>query len=291
MLKKILFISSFTLLIANFTPALAQKSSDIGISPSLIEVNVEKGQTVNKQIHIINNGQLNISVEASASQFSYVKRKSENTKLIKVDPNDWISFSEPEFILEAGQAKTIDFQIKIPDKVEPGGYDFLVGFNQVNDLKENSINIINRINTILLVNIKGDINYDAKINSFQTNKKIYYTLNPGVQFNYNLFNNSDTFILPQGEIVISNIFGKVTSKINANSETSRFLVGEEKEILSNFTPKFLFGRYKAELNLNYANGLVVVDNCVFWVIPLRELALLLVIIVMIFTKFKKKNKK
>lgn len=283
-----IFIFLFLFFITSKVQALG---ADIGISPSLIEKDLAKGQEITEEIEVFNNSELNLSISGAAKQFNYPKRKTPNQKLNEVNPGDWIIFGEPEFILEAKKSKKIPVTIRVPKNAQAGSYDFLIGFSPENNKEANSINIVGRINTILLVNVEGKVNYLAQLEKYFTNQKIYLIANSMIQFSYTIYNQGDSYIQPQSQIIVKNILSGKNQVIDANQEKNRVLVGEEREILTNWQPKYLLGFYKANLKVDYLQGKTLVGNTSFWVIPLREIGIALIILFMLGIRFLQKKSK
>lgn len=119
----------FTLFLACFNlknTVLAQENSfDIMIAPHTFELNVKKGEKLEKTIKILNKGSVDIPMKAKAVDFTAEDGTGKmvfGTDNGDVSPASWIEIKRPDFILNPGETYVLNFEIKIPENVVPGGY-------------------------------------------------------------------------------------------------------------------------------------------------------------------------
>lgn len=97
---------------------------NIFVSPPIFELELEKGQTYNDRIYLLNKSDLSIPFEAKAINFEAIDE--EGAMDFPVDtfdnPRQWFEIENPYFILEPHQSEKVEFQINVPQEVNTGGY-------------------------------------------------------------------------------------------------------------------------------------------------------------------------
>lgn len=122
------FIIIFLWFIADIASISAQSMSpQIGVSPPMFELNVERGQTLEQKFKVYNPGEASLPIHIRPADFT----ADENSGQILFDSNEqdfsfasrlWFKIENPDFILESKEVETIKIAIKVPDNAEPGGH-------------------------------------------------------------------------------------------------------------------------------------------------------------------------
>ena len=98
---------------------------DIMIAPHTFELNVKRGEKLEKTIKVLNKGSVDIPMKAKAVDFTAedgTGRMVFGTDNGDVSPAAWIEIKKPDFILNPGETYVLNFEIKIPQNIVPGGY-------------------------------------------------------------------------------------------------------------------------------------------------------------------------
>ncbi|QQS22946.1 hypothetical protein IPM19_00010 [bacterium] len=300
-----------------FSPTFAQA---LTVTPRL-ELNGDPGQTLLTLLKITN--------EERQSKTFYLRTENFNAQDETGNPSfntrreglsTWIN-APLSVTLGPGQSIDLPMQVSIPEAADPGGHYAAIFFlTEPPDIAENgSLGISAKLGTLILLRVNGDFVSDANILEFATvDKKRFFTGLP-VQFYYRFQNTGDDHVKPQGDIVITNIFGGKTKILSANTVDGSVLPKSVRKFFSTWTertgeqrqepvidpPKseplpywdsvnyqarnFVMGRYKAELGVAFGSQGLKSDSekFVFYVIPWQLLtvaipALLVVLFILRF---------
>jgi hypothetical protein len=149
--------------------------------------------------------------------------------------------------------------------------------------------IIQKVGTLIYLNVTGDITEAAYLKEFKADKnfKKYGPINLSVEIE----NLGDAHIRPQGTVTISNLLGKTTAVLNLE-EKNIFPFASRKYELT-LPGKWRLGRYQAKLEAFAGNSQVPLNGLIyFWIIPTREIAFVILtfIILIILLEINKKKK-
>jgi len=286
--KICIIILLFTIVIFNINFVLAQDLNSIAltITPPLIKINMNPGETWTSSIKIINNNPQALDIYTQIIDFKgdergrvkFIKTYDElNEAEKKYLLSQWIEINQEPINLSAYQSKDIAFTINVPQDVEPGGHyaAILAGIKPIKKIKKGSgINISSMLSSLVMLKINGEINEKGSIEEFSTDKKFYQ--NSKVDFIVSFKNSGNVHLKPQGEIKIYNFFGKVkdTIYINKKSEFGNVLPESTRKWEFNWEGKnslLEIGRFKADLVLNFGEEANQHDSksLYFWVINLK----------------------
>lgn len=284
------FLICFTVVLIFFFHAIffayAQGSISFTVTPPIFHLTVAPGETWSSSIHVINSNQYDISVYSSRMNF---RPKGETGQPEfshflgeDLEPNthslaQWIKLSDDPVFIPAEKGGEIPFTITVPKNAEPGGHyaAILIGTQPIADRGDGSVvTVSSYISTLLFVKITGEITEKGSIREFSTEKNLYST--PNASFKLRFENTGNVHLLPQGDIVLTNMWGKERGRIPVNSKTDfgSVLPQSIREYKYDWTGEFNFfdiGRYKAIATLSYGENEKQVDyrTVYFWVIPIK----------------------
>lgn len=293
---------------------LQAQSVGIKISPVIVDELVEPGQTISRQIKVTNDSPLprqfyvylrDFAAEGETGQARLLPPGSDHGFSIA----SWIEITSEGIGFEANEEKIIDYSINIPEEIGPGGYRGAILFGteppklQVeSDDKGAGMTVAQQAASLVLLQVKGDVDMQASIREFNTDKDFYSTPFK-VDFVVRVENGGNVHIKPHGTISIKNMFGKEVSVIRVNEQGGNILPESIRRFLDiNWEAKNGFGRYEAVLGLSYGtaaedggqgkNSMVATKS--FWIIPWRliitlTLSLLATIFIMFFLLRTYKN--
>ncbi len=122
------------------------------------------------------------------------------------------------------------------------------------------------------------------LKEFSTGKKLFEFAD--VDFRVIFKNIGNTNLTASGDIKIKNSFSKDVAQIAVNPQKITTYVGQTTE----FNPHWKrasylgFGQYKAGLELKYGQGNIITSSLIYWVIPIRMIAALILIIILIINR-------
>lgn len=271
-------------------PVLAQSVStsssqlSLSLTPPLIQLSLSPGETWKSTLKVINTNEYDLPLYANIAflEANGDEGQSKFTPVLEGDTNNslanWIKVDKSTFEISREKSYELPFTITIPEDAPPGGHyaAIIVGSQPLNEKNEGpTISVSSSISSLLFLRVAGDVVEQADIREFTTDQNFYSK--PNVNFTLRFENKGNVHVQPQGEIAVTNMWGKQRGVIPINQKT-RF-----GNVLPNSTRKFEFewkgawnplefGRYRAEAVLTYGTDSKQNVSSVthFWVIPLKE---------------------
>lgn len=290
MRKKLIYL--FVIIILFFTVAsiyvklsAQQKPSGLTVIPSNIELFVKPGDTVVKEINVINFTGTDVAINANRRNFTAQGEEGEvslNTSEDSYSLASWITVTPEKNTISNNKSQKFTVTVKIPANAEPGGHFGSVVFATVTDkknLKQTGAVVSQEIASLILVKIAGDVNENAIIESFKSLKP-FYELGP-VSFETRVKNDSTVHIKPEGTLTVTDMFGQ---KLTGQMEQRNILPGAIRKIPGMLSNKLLIGKYTASISLVYGskNNTPLVTQTTFWAFPVRYAIVVLVILIILF---------
>ncbi len=303
MKKLLLLLIIISIVTISIPPAKATiPGQGLTISPPIIEITLEPGQTYERVIKINNPTKEVVEVYPIARNFS---AQGEGGTPIIETPNteptyglaSWIKFNLPKIALTSEQEVAFDYTITVPQDAEPGGHYASVLFASEPpkpDAKVSQVALASMIGSLILGKVNGDINEKAEVREFST-KKLFY-LKPSVDFVLRVTNLGNIHIKPMGEIVISN-WGRKVANFDINPKKGNILPNSIRRFddLKYQGNQWSFGLFKAKLIATYGEkNQPLLGEITFLIIPwwlITAIALIIIIIIYIFWRKRKKRRK
>lgn len=203
----------------------------------------------------------------------------------------WFGVSKVPIFIRAEQSVSVPFTLRVPKDAEPGGHygAILIGTEPPPKTGGSSVRVSSQLTSLFLVRVNGDVKEEGGIRSFSTEQTLYQE--PHANFTLRFENKGNVHLLPQGDIVIYNMWGK---------ERGRILINQEADfgnVLPRSIRKFTFewageqnffdmGRYKAITTLAFGEKekTTVYREISFWVIPVAP-ALKIIVFLTLFIWF------
>ncbi|MEK7653485.1 MAG: hypothetical protein AAB358_03330 [Patescibacteria group bacterium] len=291
------------------------------ISPPIIEVEVDPGQSVTKTIKVFNETDSDIAVKGYLELF---KPKGERGEVEILPPEiggqvlSWVKLPLNSVSLEPSEIVEAPVIITIPKNIPVGGYYVAAMWessafpaDQTKQVKINS-----RVGVLLLIRVKGEAKEELSILNFQAvgaspfwGENFYRRL--PVNFYARLENTGNVHLKPTGLVIIKNIFGRVAASIPFNSD-GRYILPQSKKQFdsvwskggnsgSGFWPGLKaeitglsLGRYTAQVQVDYGakKERLYSGEASFWVVPWRTILMagIILFIVVIFRKIFRSRK-
>ena len=216
MIKKISLF--FGLVIALVVLGYSTSSFAMTITPVRYEIQGDPGQTVVKEMTIINEGSTSVTYYSSFANF---ESQGETGSAAFVEPKDdigtWIT-TDSKVELLPGEQKNISFSISIPKNAEPGGHFGVIFWGTSPEHGEDGkqLSVSAKTGLLVLLSVKGDVKEGGGLLDFlKVNNKFWYNTLP-VSFIYRFKNDGGDRIKPVGKIQIRDTFFLPTKKLDAN---------------------------------------------------------------------------
>lgn len=264
----------------------------IGLSviPPRVEVIIEPGKVVTREIKIRNDSSSKKTVDSVIKNFIVKDDRGTPIQLEETIDKDqarwaasqWVSITPSSIVILPGELKSFTITVTAPENATPGGHYAMILHSpkyEATSLTPGSV-IQANVGTLLYISIPGDIKQDAFIEKFITEPEMN-EYGP-ITFNLTIQNLSDIHIAPKGKITINDFFGKKTGEINI--EATNIFPYTKRVLNPVLTNKWLIGRYKASLLANYGSkGGLLTASLYFWVIPWKILLIIFAILVIIIS--------
>jgi len=293
-----LFLSLFPLLTS---PTQATDLISITAIPPRLELEVLPGSTLQETLKITNSSPTEQTYQATFTDF--IVSDDQGTPIPISEGTSgrwslasWLNIKPTRVTLKPQQTSAINLIITIPADALAGGHYAMVTYNPITqDLPsqpaaagKTGSTIIQKVGTLIYLNVVGDVTEAAYLKQFKTDKnfKKYGPINLSAEIE----NLGDVHIRPQGTVTISNLLGKTTAVLNLE-EKNIFPFASRKYELT-LPGKWRLGRYQAKLEAFAGNSQVPLNGLIyFWIIPTREIAfvVLTIIILIILLEIKKKQ--
>jgi hypothetical protein len=179
-------------------------------------------------------------------------------------------------VISPEQSVTIPFTVQVASDAAPGGHfaAILIGTKPPEASGNVKVTTSQIVTSLFFVRIAGDVTESGVIREFRSTERFIST--PKADFEVRFENKGNVHLQPQGEIVITNMWGKQRGVIPINHQT------HFGNVLPNSIRKFEFGwsgepsfadigRYKATLTLAYGSADKKFESATeyFYVVPVR----------------------
>ena len=298
---------------------------DLTVSPVALNLSTKPGESITTEVKVQNN-----SIGPEYLQIDLAKFQADETgtrpTLLELEPGDtfadWVSFSEKEFIVNAGEWKKIQVTFAPPADAALGYYLTLIFNRQTTVTPGSRETVITGAPAILmLVDVESpNAKRELQLVEFEADRSFYEYL--PVEFTVRVRNTGNIHIIPTGDIFIDRgqqhdiailSINEGASNILAESERDYQVSWEEgfpvwqvktadgeivfddagnavQELKWDFSQanRLRIGKYTAHLLMVYDNGErdVPIEAAVsFWVIPWRLILLGIVNLVIVIGFF------
>ncbi len=253
-------------------------STTIAVSPPTFELVTNPGTQIKNTIKVSNPSDKPIHVTTDIRNFVAVGEEGA-VNLTDEDTTyslaKWITIAPTNATIKPKSTEIFTFIINPPTNAEPGGHFgsivFRTGGNQIN---ETGASVAQEVASLILLKIAGPTTEKATLEEFKTTDSVYQSI--PITFEYKVRNEGNVHIKPTGKITITNIFGKEVDSFAVPPKN--VLPSATRKTDVNYDKKDLFGKYNATLVLTYgANNETLVSNTIFTVIPVKKVAVALII--------------
>ena len=300
----ILFLSACIFFFAPIAKAAdPQDKLTLTISPPLIKINMQPGESWSSSVKLVNNNTEQIKVYAQVLDFKskdeggveFIHRKEGDEGQNAFSLSKQIKVSQEAFLVDPQKTADAPFSIILPPDFEPGGHyaAIVVSTEPESKIEGSGISISSGLTTLVMLKVKGEIREEARILRFKASKNIYQE--PKADLELKIENLGNVHIQPTGEIRIydmwNNDAGFIT--INKSSEFGNILPQSSRKWEYGWEGKkgiTHMGRYKAIMVVSYGEEKPKTEPRVayFWVLNYKTLgtvfgSLLLFVLFMILS--------
>lgn len=289
------FIITSVLFFFFISTAFAQGGAGIGLRPAITEENADPGTRQTHSVEVTNLSGVQqiyylfmrdiVAVENGGTPIF----ADENSERTGFEMSDWATLSATEIDLGAGETRTIDVTLDIPENATPGSH-FAGMFVSMQPPKMRSVGaaVGYEVASIFSIRVAGDVIENAQIRQFSTGNFIYGESK--IDFQARLENKGTVLVRPIGPLEINNMFGKRVAVLTFNESKAGVFPGSERDFEITWEDEGPgFGRYEAVLSLLYGvqgRQSTISSTVTFWILPMNIfLPALGVLAVLLLTTF------
>jgi hypothetical protein len=270
-------------------PAQAQEANaanGLQISPAVVEVNGEPGQTYTINVQVTNVTGSDLSFTTDVNDFS-AKDESGAPSVVVDDSvpssasiQSWVTVPSA-FDLAARANQTITATLTIPQNAEPGGHYGVIRFSgQTPEVEGSGVGLSASAGSLILVRVAGAVNEELELLTFSASKSgslgSFFENGP-LTFIARFENKGNVHVEPTGQIVVQDMFGNQVGVLKVNENSGNVLPGSIRRFESTLDQQWLFGRFTADIEIGYGTtGDAIVRTITFWVIPWKLIGLCLI---------------
>ncbi len=259
----------------------------IQISPVLVDLNAEKGQSYNLVLTVTNVTTQELLLKASVNDFQ-AKDETGNPEVILEDTSGDSSYSFRQWVNPIGdmvlapkESRVVNATVNVPQNAEAGGYYGVIRFTGTpTDKEKANLTISASVGTLILTRVGGDIQERLVMQEFfaQKNGKKGDLFEAGpLSLVQRIENTGNVHLKPTGSITVKDIFGKTIATEAINATDGNVLPNSTRRFEEVLSKQRLLGRYTATAEIAYGTtGGVLLASTTFWVIPYKLIILVLV---------------
>lgn len=278
-----------------FTPLLSVEASvkALSVTPTIFEMAAVPGQQWESSVKVINQNAEPLTVYAEAVNFAPQGERGHGTFVPVYEDlssgttlAEWIEVSSEAFEITPEGSTEIPLTIKVPEEAAPGGHyaAIMIGTKPPTSADSPRVATAQVISSLFFVRIAGDVTEAGSIRSFQSLQKFIQT--PEVSFALRFENKGNVHLQPQGEIVITNMWGRERGVIPINQKThfGNVLPDSVRRFEFTWSGDFAFsdiGRYQAVVTLGYGRDqrTFITRETSFWLVPVKPVLIILVSVI------------
>ena len=262
-----------------------EESLSMTLTPPLFQVTQAPGGTWASNLRIVNTNNFDLIVTATVQDFrpdgeSGNALFGENAKGSPTDTHlmsGWMTVPAGNIVVKRGTTGEIPFTISVPENADPGGHyaAILVGTSPTAKINGSGAGISSAISSLFFLRVPGDVVEEGGIRDFYAEQSVVQS--PDTRFVLRFENRGNVHLVPEGSIVITNMWGKERGSISINKVNTfgNVLPGSTRKFEFDWHGEanpFEFGRYKALATIVYGEDgrKTVFRETYFWVIPWKQ---------------------
>lgn len=276
----------------------------VTISPLIINLSGDPGQTAASELMLYNEGDAEIIISSQVETFQ-PKGENGEAEIVPADVSNqaiaWVKLPFKSTTLKPKQQIRVPLSVNIPSTADVGGYYLAVMFAAKNsDSGSGPVAISSRVGALVFLTVNGSATEDLQLREFKHAAQKLSAPLP-LEFSVRLENQGNIHLQPQGFIIIRDVFGRIAKTLPFNADGGRLLPGsfrswqvslpaEEKTsakfpwpALAQEWDNFYLGPYTAVLDISYGETQKKLTSLpvTFWMIPVRILSLIFIFILVL----------
>lgn len=297
------FVIVASIFLSGVTFVSAQQSEQVqtlSVSPTLFQMTANPSQSWTSEIRVINVNDYPITIYPQVVNFAPSGEAGQGNliPIFAVETKgqtlaEWVTLSSTSVVIAPQQTISIPFTVTVVADPSPGGHyaAILVGTKPPENVNGSAqVQTAQFVTSLLFVRVSGDVIEKGSIREFSTIQNLYST--PAIDFEIRFENTGNVHLQPQGDIIITNMWGTKRGEIPINYQThfGNVLPNSIRKFSFNWTGQqssYDIGRFRAIATLGYGEDTknFATSTTYFWVIPLKQISIILLVLIILFWFF------
>jgi len=257
----------------------------LSVTPTLFEMSAVPSQAWKSSVKVINNNKQDLTIYAQVVNFA-PQGETGQGKFMPVFGDftegktlaEWITVPADSVTIPRESSVEIPISVQLPSDAAPGGHfaAIMIGTKPPDDDNAFHVRTSQVVTSLFFVRVAGNVIENGTVRTFRVVDPFIDT--PEAHFEVRFENKGNVHLQPQGEIVITNMWGKERGVVPINHQTHFGNVLPDSIRKFDFTWKGErsitdIGKYKAVLTLGYGQDQKKFSTQVanFWVVPVKPL--------------------
>ncbi len=239
----------------------AQNTTEIAVTPAVVDIPVEPGMSFDSAIRVRNGSDQSLPISVIAQSLIVDDEPLGSINRGRYDVSSWIRFKSSSLLLEPGGSQLVEFTITVPQDASPGGHYAQINMRALQLEKElvsdNTTIIFPEVSVPVILTVPGEINEDVLI----VNTDLVPTIiSPGSQLQTEVVieNNGNIHNVVRPELFV---FSDDSEKpFLYTSEPSVILPQTTKTVPIDWTAPALSGVVRAEIRMTFGTDTQMVKT-------------------------------
>ncbi len=276
-----------TITLAGFALSIISAQA-LTVSPARAELTGDPGETIQGSFTLVNPLDTDQTYYTSVENFeAQGETGTPNFTASKDGLPSWVKIVE-KVTLKRGERVTVPYNVVIPTDADSGGHFGAIFMSTVPpSAGEGEVSVGAKVGMLLFLKVTGAVKEEGGLSAFtiKSGKKVLTSL--PVDFIYKFKNDGNDRVKPEGELVVKNMLGMETSRVDVNKDkgdnvlpasTRRFEVRygtvDAPALSAPFFDQvkfqkdnFALGMYTANLGLKFGATGVASSSITFYIFP------------------------
>ena len=202
----------------------------------------------------------------------------------------WLTTTPENISVEPNQSVLVTLQVKVPEDALPGGHYAMVTYQPTTANLENQTGsaVASRVGTLVYLKVQGDITEAAYLKQLSTKNK-WFEYGP-IDITAEIENQGDIHLKPAGKIEITDLLNRPIL-IEDLDESNIFPFASRLHQFQ-LPNKYYLGRFKVKLEASAGTSALPINGAIyFWVIPYKEISVVLAAIILVVVLLALKRRK
>ncbi len=264
-------------------------SQSLEVSPPSQEIEADPGKIVSIKAKVRNKSRETLPVTVRVEDFT---AQGEEGQVALIDGgtyslSNWTTVTPSEFTLEPGEEQEVEGIINIPSHKVAGGYYGSFVFSVMGEKIPNAATVGQEIASLFLLRVSGPV--QEKIYLDELTAPAFSEFGP-IPLSLKFTNSGNIHTKVFGLVNITDMFGQKVADLVISG--TNIFPGASRIVKTSLNQQFLIGKYTATAIIYYGSikneTLTAVTS--FTVIPLRIIAVILIIAILLFLMRKRLKK-